>query len=175
MYVNSFGCFPSKISEKLLVLVSFLISNYYTLTLHINMFIEFYEYISKLSESSQAQANSKTCRKPFSYIKKGQMLAQNYKFSNKNSLLCSWRDFKKNLCGICTYDKRNFKPKISPIFHFYRVTEVRMRSFQVSMTIKIFSNKLDWKISLAPSFRAQSGVHCILISKTKHQKWKRWG
>ena len=31
--------------------------------------------------------------------------AQNYKLSNKNYLLCEWRDFKKIRYGICTYDK----------------------------------------------------------------------
>ena len=40
-------------------------------------------------------------RKPFlsnySYFIERRIFAQNYKFSNKNDLLCAWRDFKKNV------------------------------------------------------------------------------
>ena len=39
--------------------------------------------------------------------------AQNCKFSNKNDLLCAWRDFIKTFCDVCTYHRWNFKPKIS--------------------------------------------------------------
>jgi hypothetical protein len=57
-------------------------------------------------------------RKPFSsnsfYFIGMRSFVQNDKFSNKNDLPCAWRDFKK----ILTYGKWNFKPKISPIFHF---------------------------------------------------------
>ena len=31
--------------------------------------------------------------------------ASNCKFSNKNDLLCGWRDFNKTFCGISTYHK----------------------------------------------------------------------
>ena len=34
-----------------------------------------------------------------------------------------WRDFKKNLYDLCAYGIWNFKPKISPIFHFDRVND----------------------------------------------------
>ena len=44
------------------------------------------------------------CAKPFPdlliHFKKGRIFALNYKFSNKNDLVCAWRNFKKNLCGI---------------------------------------------------------------------------
>ena len=41
--------------------------------------------------------------------------ATNYKFSYKNDVISAWRDFKKNLCVVCRYDKWNFNPKILPI------------------------------------------------------------
>ena len=47
------------------------------------------------------------CANPFSdhpiYFMKRRILNLNYKFSNKNYLLCAWRDFKKIYCE-CTYD-----------------------------------------------------------------------
>ena len=61
---------------------------------------------------------------------------QKYKFGNKNDHLSTWRDLKK--CCVCMYKVRavgrsenpgvpvmiwNFKPKISPIFHFEQVNE----------------------------------------------------
>ena len=30
---------------------------------------------------------------------------QKYKFSNKNDMVCAWRNFQKNSCGISAYDK----------------------------------------------------------------------
>ena len=59
----------------------------------------------------------------FYFIERG-IFASNCKFSNKNDLLCAWRDFNKTFCDVCKYYKRNFKPQISPIFHFVYVTEV---------------------------------------------------
>ena len=44
----------------------------------------------------------------------------NCKFSNKNYLLCAWRDFYKTFCGISTYHKWMFKLQISSIFKFDR-------------------------------------------------------
>jgi len=49
--------------------------------------------------------------------------AQIGKFSNKNDLLCAWWDFNKFFCDVCTYDKCNFKPQISSIFHFDRASD----------------------------------------------------
>ena len=57
------------------------------------------------------------------YFNKGRIFAWNYKCRNKNGLLCAWRDFQKNLCDVSTYDKWNFKPQISSIFHFERVSD----------------------------------------------------
>ena len=59
---------------------------------------------------------------PFIYFKK-RIFAPNDKLSNKNDFVSAWRDFNKKNCGVCTYDKWNFKPKISPIFHFELVNE----------------------------------------------------
>ena len=36
-------------------------------------------------------------------------------------------EFPKKSCGISTYDEWNFKPQISSIFHFDRVSDGRMR------------------------------------------------
>ena len=68
------------------------------------------------------------CAKPFLenlfyFIERG-IFASNCKFSNKNDLVCAWRDFKKDPCGVYVYDKGNFKPKNSSIFHFEYVNEV---------------------------------------------------
>ena len=50
---------------------------------------------------------------------------QNCTFNNKNDLRFAWRDFNKTFCDVlCTYHKCNFKPQISPIFHFEYVNEV---------------------------------------------------
>ena len=61
-------------------------------------------------------------REPFSfhsfYLIERRTFAQNYKFINTNDLVCPWRDFDKRFCDECTYNKWNFKPQISPIFHF---------------------------------------------------------
>ena len=46
--------------------------------------------------------------------------AQSYKFSNKNVIFCTWRDFNKTFCGISTYHKRMFKLQVSSIFNFDR-------------------------------------------------------
>ena len=46
----------------------------------------------------------------------------NDKFSNKNLLLPTWRDFKKQLCGVCTNDKWKYKAKKSSIFHYDQVS-----------------------------------------------------
>ena len=40
----------------------------------------------------------------FYFIERG-IFASNCKFSNKNDLLCIWRDFNKTFCGIFTYRK----------------------------------------------------------------------
>ena len=49
------------------------------------------------------------CPKPFLenlfyFIEKG-IFGSNYKFSNKNDLLCAWRDFNKTFCEISKYHK----------------------------------------------------------------------
>ena len=50
--------------------------------------------------------------------------ALNSKFSNKNDLLCAWRDFNKDFCDTYRYHK--LKPQISPLFHFDRVNDGRI-------------------------------------------------
>ena len=55
----------------------------------------------------------------FYFIERG-IFASNCKFSNKNDLLCAWRDFNKTFCGISTYHKWMFKLQISSIFNFDR-------------------------------------------------------
>ena len=45
----------------------------------------------------------------FFYFIERWIFAQNYKFDNKNDLLCTWRDFKENLSGGCRYDKLEIK------------------------------------------------------------------
>ena len=46
-----------------------------------------------------------------------------YKFSNKNYIVSTWRNFQKKSCGIFTYDNWNFKPQISSIFQFDRASD----------------------------------------------------
>ena len=59
-------------------------------------------------------------------------LDQKYKFSNKNDMVCcAWRNFQKYSCGISTYDKWNFKPQISSIFHFDWVSDSRVAQAHV--------------------------------------------
>ena len=58
---------------------------------------------------------------PTDLLQRMEDFSQNYKFSNKNDIVCAWRDLKKNLCGVCRYHNGKFKQKISPIFHFDRV------------------------------------------------------
>ena len=73
--------------------------------------------------------NSSMC-KPFSikwiYLKKRRNFDQKYKFCNKNDMVCARRNFQKNSCNISSYDKWNFKPQISSIFHFDRVGDGQM-------------------------------------------------
>ena len=123
-----------------------MISNY-TLTLNINKFIEFYEYLSKLRESSQAKANSKTSRKPFSYFIKGPMLAQNYKFSNKNGLLPSWIDFKRIFVVFVHMIKETLSQNFHPYSIFIRLLTYEWEAFKFQWHS---FNKLNWKISLEP-------------------------
>ena len=69
--------------------------------------------------------------------------AQSYKFSNKNDLFCTWRDFNKTFCGISPYHKWMFKLQISSIFHFdwgsdswmAHVIGVKQRQFQDSFAL----------------------------------------
>ena len=66
-------------------------------------------------------------RKPFSikwiYLIERRSFDQKYKFSNKNEMVCAWKNFQKKIFGISTYSKWNFKPQISSIFHFDRVSD----------------------------------------------------
>jgi len=49
------------------------------------------------------------CAKPFRenllYFIEREIFASNCKFSNKNDLLCPWRDFNKTFCCVSTYHK----------------------------------------------------------------------
>ena len=62
-----------------------------------------------------------SCAKPFFYFIEVKNFVQSYKFINKNDLICAWKDFTKK--NFVVYDNRNFKPKISPIFHFKQVND----------------------------------------------------
>ena len=68
-----------------------------------------------------------TMRLPFSikwiYLIERRNFDQKCKFSNKNDMVRAWRNFQKHSCGICTYDNWNFKPQISPMFHFDRASD----------------------------------------------------
>ena len=61
------------------------------------------------------------CEMPFSenlfYFIVKWTLAQNYKFSNKNDLLCTWRDFKK----IFMVDVDMVNETLSQKFHSYSI------------------------------------------------------
>ena len=59
----------------------------------------------------------------FLHVRKSEGFVQKFKFSSKNDMLCAWRDFKKNVACVHTIND-NFKPKISFIFHFDRVTDI---------------------------------------------------
>ena len=51
---------------------------------------------------------------------------QKYKSLVIKMTLCGHGGIYKKSCGICTYDKWNFKPQISSIFHFDWVSDGRM-------------------------------------------------
>ena len=42
------------------------------------------------------------------------------------TMVCELKNFQKKSCGISKYDKRNFTPQISSIFHFDRVRDGQM-------------------------------------------------
>ena len=42
------------------------------------------------------------------FLIQGKNLAQKYKFINKKDLFYARRNFKENLCGLCTYNKWHF-------------------------------------------------------------------
>ena len=63
------------------------------------------------------------CAKPFLenlfyFIERG-IFASNCKFSNKNDLLCTWRDFNEIFCDVFKYHKQNFKAKKSTHIPFW--------------------------------------------------------
>ena len=69
-------------------------------------------------------------RKPFSirwiYLIEWRSFDQKYKFSIKNDMVWAWRNFQKKSFGISTYVKWNFKPQISSIFRFDKVSDGQM-------------------------------------------------
>ena len=79
------------------------------------------------------------------------------KVSNKNDMVCAWRNFQKLSCGIATYDKFNFKPQISSIFHFDRVSDSQLalilgvktskEKLYNSNDLALLSCSLYWKTS----------------------------
>ena len=68
------------------------------------------------------------CAKPFSdlliYFIKVRIFALNYKFSNKNDLVCAWRDFNFTSCVLSTYPKGPVGTEKSSIFNFKYVNKV---------------------------------------------------
>ena len=84
------------------------------------------EYVTKNNDDEKWSIKNyfeiPPCVKPFLenhfyFIERG-IFASNFKFSNKNDLLCAWRDFNKTFCGISTYHHWMFKLQISSIFNF---------------------------------------------------------
>ena len=73
--------------------------------------------------------NSSMC-KPFSikwiYLIERRSFDQKNKFSKKMTWCAHGVNFQKSSCGISTYDKWNFKPQISSIFHFDWVSDGQM-------------------------------------------------
>ena len=84
-------------------------------------------------------------RKPFSiiwiYLIERRSFDQ-FWFSNKNYMVCEWKNFQNTSCGISTYDKWNFKPQTLSIFHFDRVSDGPMAQ---SLVVKMFSPKYMFK------------------------------
>ena len=83
-------------------------------------------------------------RKPFPikwiYLIERRSFDQKYKFSNKNDMVCAWKNFQKGSCGISTYDKWNFKQQISSIFHFDRISDGRRAHVLIVNQIVIIEN-----------------------------------
>jgi hypothetical protein len=90
-------------------------------------------------------------RKPFSsnsfYCIERRPFLQNHKFSNKNYLLCAWRDFKKEILWYMYFSKWNFKLKISSIFHFDRVNHGRISHILCATVNKLIFMKKNLKIN----------------------------
>ena len=86
---------------------------------------------------------------PLIYFIKGRICASNYKFSNKNDILCAWRDFNETFCGISTYHKWKFKLQISSIFNFDRAHQSWISGVLGvnCMYIRWFRIFLDFKVS----------------------------
>ena len=67
-------------------------------------------------------------RKPFSikwiYLIERRSFDQKYKFSNKNDMVCAWRDFNSTSCVLSRYPKRPVRVEKSSIFNFEYVNEV---------------------------------------------------
>ena len=59
------------------------------------------------------------------YIIERRIVTEIVKFTNENDMFCTWRDFKKKVCGGCTINE-TFQPKVSSIFHIKRVNDGRV-------------------------------------------------
>ena len=73
-------------------------------------------------------------KKKKNYIIEKRIFTEIVKFTNENDLFCEWRDFKKK----CTYDKWNFKPKISSIFHIERVNDGWVSQILLMFFVQIY-------------------------------------
>ena len=67
-------------------------------------------------------------RKTFStkwiYLIERRSFDQKYKFSDKNDIVCAWRDFNSTFCVLSRYPKRPVRIEKSSIFNFEYVKEV---------------------------------------------------
>jgi hypothetical protein len=90
------------------------------------------------------------------YFIERRIFAQNYKFTNKNYLLCAWRDFKKLYVA-----KWNFKPQISPLIPFWP-SKQRFNKGLYYSRVHISSDEVFSKILKKPS----------IVLKKWHLIWK---
>jgi len=101
---------------------------------------------------------------PFSikwiYLIERRRFNQKYKFKNKYDMVCAWSNFQKNVFGMW-YDKWNFKPQISSIFHFDRVSDVEL--LKVEKILKCSLNLIP-----SPSLKIQimGGKVCLRMQQT---------
>ena len=101
---------------------------------------------------------------------------QSYKFSNKNGLFCTWRDFNKTFCGVPTYHKWMFKLQISSMFNFDRAHQswisglVGVFIWQYKINIVLFYSRILLFLALRSQLFPTAERDCS--NRRNPQSWR---